>query len=90
MTPYAERRNAVGIESSDWFGSVYVHARTKSRRTRIKEHRAKRHRRRFYVCLADGKERARDTGVRKPFVPLPLPNNRDEPRSPEQPLSPER
>ena len=38
--------------------------RIKSKRTRIKEHRAKRNRRRFYVNTGKD-ERARDTGVRK-------------------------
>lgn len=38
-------------------------ARKKTRRNRIKESRAKRNRRRFYVVTPDGKERARDTGV---------------------------
>lgn len=37
--------------------------RAKSKRTRIKERRAKRNRRRFYVITPDGKERSRDTGV---------------------------
>lgn len=37
--------------------------RIKSKRNRIKEHRAKRDRRRFYEII-NGKERARDTGVR--------------------------
>jgi len=45
-----------------------IPTRPKSRRTRIKEHRAKRRRRRFYVCLPDGKTRARKTGVRKPTL----------------------
>lgn len=38
--------------------------RAKSRRTRIKEHRAKRNRRRFYVIIG-GEERARDSATRK-------------------------
>lgn len=63
------------VGSGDLFGSEdeLAPARTKSKRTRIKEHRAKRNRRRFYVVI-DGKERARDTGVRQPFTILPLPN----------------
>jgi hypothetical protein len=48
-----------------------VPTRQKSRRTRIKENRAKRHRRRFYAVIG-GKERARKTGVRK--RPRFLPN----------------
>lgn len=47
-------------------------ARQKSKRTRIKDHRANRHRRRFYVVI-DGVERSRDTGVRQPFTILRLP-----------------
>jgi hypothetical protein len=39
-------------------------ARSKCRRTRIKKSRAKRNRRKFYVCIG-GKQRARDTGVRR-------------------------
>jgi hypothetical protein len=39
-------------------------SRLKSRRTRIKEHRAKRNRKRFYITL-DNKTRARKTGVKK-------------------------
>lgn len=37
--------------------------RAKSKRTRIKEHRAKRNRKRFYTIVGN-KERARDIGVK--------------------------
>jgi hypothetical protein len=36
-----------------------VKFRSKSKRTRIKEHRSKRNRKRFYTITSDGKERAR-------------------------------
>ena len=69
---------------SRWLGSDECPARTKSRRTRIKEHRAKRNRKRFYVVI-DGVERARDIGVRPAFVLLHLPNGAYQPRPTELP-----
>lgn len=47
-----------------------VKTRTKTRRDRIKSHRAKRNRRRFYAII-DGKERARKSKVRSgPSKPI--------------------
>jgi hypothetical protein len=52
------------LSAADLLGDDIVPIRAKSRRTRIKESRAKRNRRRFYVVI-EGEQRARDTGVRR-------------------------
>jgi len=52
------------LAAADLLGDDVTPARSKCRRTRIKESRAKRNRRRFYVVIG-GEQRARDTGVRR-------------------------
>ena len=51
------------IPPNDDLEDITPAPRTKTKRDRIKLHRAKRNRRRFYVII-NGEERARDTRVR--------------------------